>query len=140
MKYAILSQENKQALLLAIEKRKPPFSCELTKISDDRTSKQNAYLWSACYPKICEVSGYTKDDVHEWVCGRHFGWKDKTVPKTPKNLDGVESVPVRTTTRDADGKVSVMDKADFAVMLESVVYPLAESLGVIILDGYSDEA
>lgn len=136
MSYNILTAENKTAFIAAVDKRKLPFKASIEPITDDRTEPQNAYLFGACYPPMCEVTGYHKDDIHEWVCGQFFGWTDKKVPKTPNNPNGIESVPRRTTTRDENGKRDVMEKKEFSLMLESVVFPLASQLDVIILESY----
>lgn len=136
MNYNILTAENKTAFLDAVQKRKLPFKASITAITDDRTDPQNAYLFGVCYPPICEASGYVTSDIHEWVCGQFFGWTDKKAPKTPNNPNGLESVPRRTTTRDENGKRDVMEKKDFSLMLESVVFPLASKLDVIILESY----
>lgn len=79
-----------------------------------RTSQQNRYLWGVAYKLIAEHVGYEIDEVAEYLCGYMWGWTDKRVPKKPSNPEGVESVPIRTTTRNADGKRSVLSKQDFA--------------------------
>jgi len=136
MNYNMHTEEHRDAVLIAITKCKLPRKVSITPITDDRTDPQNAYLFGVCYPPICEASGYIVADIHEWVCGQFFGWVDKKVPKTPNNPNGLESVPRRTTTRDENGKRDVMEKKDFSLMLESVVFPLASKLDVIILEAY----
>ena len=34
--------------------------------------------------------GYSVEDVHEYMLGRHFGWVDHKVPKTPRNPEGIQ--------------------------------------------------
>lgn len=70
----------------------------------DKTPAQNRYLWAVPYKMISQATGFEAEDLHEWNCGAQWGWKDKPVPKTPRNPTGFESVPVRTTTRNADGE------------------------------------
>lgn len=70
----------------------------------DKTPAQNRYLWAVPYTMLAAELGYDKGELHEWNCGEQWGWKDRACPKTPRNPEGVESVPIRTTTRDADGK------------------------------------
>lgn len=79
-----------------------------------RTSQQNRYLWGVAYKLIADAVGYEVDEVAEYLCGYMWGWTEKRVPKKPSNPEGIESVPIRTTTTDADGKRSVLNKHDFA--------------------------
>ena len=65
------------------------------------------------------------------MLGAHFGWVDKKVPKTPRNPDGVESRPFRTTTTDETGKRSVLKKGEFSRFLETVERVAAKA-GVFI--------
>ncbi len=95
-----------------------------------RSSEQNALLW-AMYAPIAEHMGYDAEAVHEWMCGRMWGWQDVKVPKTPNNPNGLASVPVRTTTRDADGKRDVIDKATFSTFVE-MVERIAAQAGVFL--------
>ena len=71
------------------------------------------------------------DDIHVFMCGTHFGWVDRKVPKTPRNPDGIESVPFRTTTRDEAGKRNVLTVADFNRFL-GTVERMAAQAGVFI--------
>ena len=96
-----------------------------------RSSEQNNLLWGICYPPLVERTGYTAEEIHEYALGRHFGWVDKRVPKTPRNPEGIESVPRRTTTRDENGKRSVLSKAEFTAFVETVERIAAEA-GVFI--------
>ena len=79
-----------------------------------RTSQQNRYLWGVAYKLIADAVGYEVEEVAEYLCGYMWGWTEKRVPKKPSNPEGIESVPIRTTTTDADGKRSVLNKHDFA--------------------------
>lgn len=98
-----------------------------------RTSEQNAYLWGVCYATLGPVMGYDAEDLHEYFCGRMFGWKDTKVPKTPRNPEGLASVPIRTTTRDADGKRSTLSKKEFSDFVD-MVHRVAAGAGVFIPD------
>lgn len=75
-----------------------------------RSSAQNNYLNGVCYKLLGEAIGYERDEVSEFLCGTYFGWKDKKVPKKPSNPQGIESVPIRTTTTDENGKRNVLGK------------------------------
>src|SRR5690606_9693812 len=108
-----------------------PLRVECEPWKDTRTLEQNALLFGVVYPPIAEAMGYTVEDVHEYMLGRHFGWVDRKVPKTPRNPDGVESVPFRTTTRDKDGRRSVLTKAEFSAFL-ATVERIAAQAGVFV--------
>lgn len=69
----------------------------------DKTPAQNRYLWAVPYAMLEEASGMEKAELHEWNCGMQWGWKNRKVPVKPSNPNGFESVPIRTTTEDADG-------------------------------------
>lgn len=79
-----------------------------------RSDAQNRYWWAVPVKLLSDATGYEAEEVHEFLLGTHFGWKDRTVPKTPRNPEGLASSPIRTTTRDADGRRSTLTKAEFA--------------------------
>lgn len=108
-----------------------PLRVECDPWKDTRTLEQNALLFGGVYPPIAEAMGYTVEDVHEYMLGRHFGWVDRKVPKTPRNPDGVESVPFRTTTRDENGKRDVLKKDAFSKFLDTVER-IAAQAGVFV--------
>jgi hypothetical protein len=99
-----------------------------------RSNAQNAYLWGVPYRLISDKTGYEVEEVHEYMLGRYFGWKDKRVPKTPRNPSGVESVPVRTTTTDEHGKRSVMTPMVFSDYVDFIQRFAALKLGLVIPD------
>lgn len=107
-----------------------PLKVECEPWRASRSNDQNAMLWSM-YAPIADHMGYDRDDVHEWMCGRMWGWKDIKVPKTPRNPEGLASVPVRTTTRNEDGKRDVIDKAEFSRFVDMVERIAAQS-GVFV--------
>lgn len=107
-----------------------------------RTDAQNAYLWGVANKMISDATGYEAEEVHEYLCGQHFGWKDKRVPKTPRNPSGIESVPRRTTTRNEQGKRNVLNTREFADYVDFVQRFAAKKLGLFIPDpdpGYARE-
>ena len=79
-----------------------------------RSGEQNAYLNGVAYKLLSEATGYERDDISEFMCGAHFGWVDKKVPKTPRNPEGIESKPRRTTTTDENGKRDVLKAGEFS--------------------------
>ena len=96
-----------------------------------RSNEQNALLFGVVYPPIAEVMGYTVEDIHEYMLGRHFGWVDAKVPKTPRNPEGLESRPFRTTTRDETGKRNVLSTVEFSKFLDTVERVAAQA-GVFV--------
>jgi hypothetical protein len=107
-----------------------------------RSHAQNNYLWAVANKMISDATGYEPEEVHEYLCGQHFGWKDKRVPKTPRNPDGVESVPRRTTTRNEQGKRNVLTTTEFAAYVDFVQRFAAKKLSLFIPDpdpGYARE-
>ncbi len=102
-----------------------------------RSSAQNNYLFGVCYPPLADAMGYTPGDIHEYMLGRHFGWADKPCPKTPRCPEGIESVPVRTTTKNAQGKRSVLKKMEFSDFI-GTVHRIAAQAGVFIPDPDKD--
>jgi hypothetical protein len=103
-------------------------------VKNSRSQSQNAYLWAVPYKLISEATGYEVEEVHEYMLGRFFGWKDKKVPKTPRNPSGVESVPVRTTTTDEHGKRSVLSVDVFSEYVAFIQRFGAMKLGLVIPD------
>jgi hypothetical protein len=100
----------------------------------ERSDSQNAYLWSVPNKMISELTGYEVAEVHEYLCGQFWGWKDKRVPKTPRNPQGIESVPVRTTTRNEQGKRDVLTTTQFSTYVDFVQRFAATKLGLVIPD------
>jgi hypothetical protein len=106
---------------------------EVDQFQQERSSQQNRYLNGCCYTPIAKALGYELPEVREFMCGTYWGWREKAVPKKPSNLDGVESVPVRTTTTNEHGRRSVLSKADFADYV-AFVQRFAASKGIYIED------
>lgn len=126
-----LATESERTRWIAFVQAQPlPLDVEAKPWRKSRTNEQNALLW-AMYAPIAEHMGYDRDDIHEWMCGRFFGWKDIKVPKTPRNPEGLASVPVRSTTRDENGKRNVVDRQTFAKFVD-MVDRIAAQAGVFI--------
>lgn len=113
-----------------VEAQPLPLDVECKPYRKTRSNEQNAMLW-AMYAPLAEHMGYDAEDVHEWMCGRMWGWKDVTVPKTPRNPEGLASVPIRSTTRDENGKRNVIDKVTFSKFVD-MVDRIAVQAGVYI--------
>lgn len=74
----------------------------------DRSNDQCRYLNGVAYAAIGEALGYDRDDISEYLCGEHWGWRDKPLPG-----GRVVSVPIRTTTTGRDGKRDVLNTVEF---------------------------
>ena len=99
---------------------------EIKRHARRRSDQQNSLLW-AMYAPIAEAMGFEKDDLHEWFCGKFWGWKDARVPRSPRNPDGYISIPVRTTTRDESGRRNVIDKDTFSRFVDMVERTAAQA-------------
>lgn len=110
-----------------------PLDIECKKWKPKRSDAQNAYLFGVAYPLLAEAKGYDTEEIHEWMCGQHFGWVDKPCPKTPRNLEGIESKPFRTTTKDENGKRDVMQLESFSAFV-GMVQRIGALAGVFIPD------
>lgn len=126
----IATQQQLERFIAFLLEQKLPLSVECKPWKRTRTNDQNAMLW-AMYAPLAEHMGYDAEDIHEWMCGRMWGWKDVKVPKTPRNPEGLASVPVRTTTRDENGKRSVLTTSEFSKFVD-MVDRIAAQAGVFI--------
>lgn len=104
-----------------------------------RSYLQNNYLNGVCYKLIGDAIGYERDEVSEFLCGTYFGWTEKRVPKKPSCPDGIESIPVRTTTIDEEGRRAVLGKQAFAEYI-AFVQRFAASKGIVIPEPDKDYA
>ena len=111
-----------------------PLEAECKPWKRSRSTEQNNLLFGVMYPPIADAMGYEVDGdngIHAFMCGTHFGWIDRAVPKTPRNPDGIASFPFRTTTRNEHGKRNVLPVADFNKFMETVER-IAAKAGVFI--------
>ena len=126
-----LATETERSRWIAFVQAQPlPLSVECRPWRKSRSNDQNALLW-AMYAPIAEHMGYDAEDVHEWMCGRFWGWKDVRVPRSPRNPEGLASVPIRSTTRNADGKRDVIDAKTFGLFVD-MVDRIAAQAGIYI--------
>jgi hypothetical protein len=126
-----LATESERTRWLSFVAAQPlPLDVEAKPWKKSRSNEQNALLW-AMYTPIAEAMGFDRDDLHEWFCGKMWGWKDVRVPRTPRNPEGLASVPVRSTTRDENGKRNVIDKTTFTKFVD-MVERVAAQAGVFI--------
>lgn len=107
---------------------------KIEEAKSERSINQNNYYHGVVLEKIAETWGVETEEAHEWLCGTRWGWKDKKVPRTPRNPDGLESVPKRTTTTGYDGKRSVLKKLEFQEFVEFARRFASTKLGIFIPD------
>ena len=100
----------------------------------ERSNPQNNYYHGVVLERIAQRWGVETQDAHEWLCGTRWGWRDKKVPKTPRNLSGIESVPRRTTTTDENGRRSVLKTMEFEEFIEFARRFAATKLDLFIPD------
>ena len=127
----LATESDRTRWLAFVQAQALPLEASCSPWKQTRSSEQNALLFGVMYPPIAEAMGYTAEDVHEYMLGVHFGWVDAKVPKTPRNPEGIESRPFRTTTRDENGKRNVLKKDEFAKFL-GTVERIAAKAGVFI--------
>jgi hypothetical protein len=127
-----LSNEAERGRWMAFVQAQPlPLEVSCAPWKATRSNEQNALLFGVVYPPIAEAMGYEVADIHEYMLGAHFGWVDKKVPKTPRNSEGIESRPFRTTTTDENGKRNVLKKDEFSKFL-ATVERIAAKAGVFV--------
>jgi len=99
----------------------------------ERTNQQNRYLRGVATKMLADHLGYEEQEMHELLCGLHWGFFQRKCPKTPNNPRGIKDVPVRTTTTDENGERDVLNKRDLWDYVEFVQRFGAEH-GVVIPD------
>lgn len=125
-----------QLLILALQQCREdrPWKITVEWLRNERSTAQNAYLWAVPNKMISEHTGFEAEEVHEYLCGRFWGWRDRKVPKTPRNPEGLESIPVRSTTRDESGKRCVLTTIEFQEYVDFIQRFAAIKLGLVIPD------
>lgn len=86
-----------------------------------RTDDQNHALFGVAYPPLIEATGFTKDELHEAFCKRHFGTVEREI------FGQLRTVPFRTTTRDEHGKADKISAEEFARFYDMVQQVGAEA-------------
>jgi len=132
-----IATETERARLHAfIDAQSLPLDVECKPWKPTRSNEQNNLLFGIIYPPIAEAMGYEVDGdngIHAFMCGTFFGWVDVSVPKTPRNPEGIASEPRLSTTREGwdKGKRNVIDKATFTKFVD-MVDRIAAKAGVFI--------
>jgi hypothetical protein len=106
----------------------------IEQVKSSRSTEANAYYWCVVVAAISERTGYERLELHEYLCGLYWGWKDTRVPKTPRNTLGIDSKPIRTTTTNEHGKRAVLGKMAFWEFVEFARRFAAEKLGLVVPD------
>jgi len=134
MKVVTLPPKNRETevgkllgLLLTYEAGKP-INVKLSIARPERTPPQLRYLFGVAIKMLCDHAGYEKDDVHEYLCGAHWGWKVQNLPG-----GRTREVPIRTTTTDEDGNRDVLEGDAFWDYVE-FVQRVGARHGVVIPD------
>lgn len=83
-----------------------------------RSDAQNRYLHGVAYKILSDKTGYEIPEIADFMLGTYFGWTTKKVPKKPSNPAGIESVPIRRTTKNADGERDVLTTLQFQEYVE----------------------
>lgn len=99
-----------------------------------RSDRQNRWLNGCIYKRLMDATGYERDDVSAYCCGLMWGWKDKRVPKTPRNPTGIESVPCRTTTTNEMGIREVLTWDAFSDYVAFLQRHFAQEHGIYLPD------
>lgn len=112
-----------ESLLVFLRRLAPDVAFRVTieREAKERTNPQNRYLFGVCYKALADATGHSRDDWHEYFCGEFFGWLERKKPG-----GRVEHVPRRTTTKDEDGEVSVLEVPEFSDFIEAVRAKAAE--------------
>jgi hypothetical protein len=95
---------------------------EVSEQKTKRSDSQNAYLWGVVYRTILDseaLQGWRAEDVHEYMCGEHFGWE---------TLEGFGRKRLRPLRRSS--KLSTTEFMDFISFIQQ---KMAE-LGIYIPD------
>lgn len=100
---------------------------EISEYRRTRSDAQNNALWGVAYKAIREASGNDADEMHEYFCGRYFGWVDKDVFGLKKRR------PRRTTTTDETGRRSVLSTTEFMDFYGFIQQHMAE-FGIYVPD------
>ena len=105
-----------------------PVNVKVSVAKPDRTPWQNRYLWGVAYALLAPAVGFEPEEVHEYLVGSFFGWREKRLPG-----GRVQQVPIRTTTTDADGNPDLLDGDEFWRFVE-FVQRVGARQGVVIPD------
>lgn len=93
---------------------------KIEKYSKKRSNSQNAYYWSCCIPPIVEKTGFTSDEIHEYLISKFIDNKKDIVV-------GGESEKVNKRTHD-------LTTTEFMGYIADIQRFAAEKLDLVIPD------
>lgn len=114
------------AFLSALPKNKA-WRVRIDQLKGDRSYHQNNSLWGVAYKPLSETTGYSNDELHHLFCCKFFGVKVVQLGET------VTEAPVRTTTKDEQGKRDVISWETFGEFF-AMVQQVGAEMGVYIPD------
>jgi hypothetical protein len=94
------------------------WSVEIKEYRKKRSNAQNDYIHAVPLPMLSEHTGYTVEDIKEWLCGEWTGWEDYTV------LGKVLQRPVKTTSQ--------MDTLEMTKFIEFMQWYASTNLNMYI--------
>lgn len=94
----------------------------------ERSDLQNRALFGVAYKTLRDETGNDVDDLHTYFCGEFFGWKDYEV------MGAMRRKPIRTTTRDENGKRDVISTQMLSDFYGFIQQRAAETVGVYVPD------
>ena len=96
----------------------PPSVMRLEEYSPRRSLDQNAFLHAVPLRILCNHTGYSIDDMKDYLLGEAFGWRDSEV------FGSKRQYPVRRS--------SSLTRKEFTWFLEWIESWAAQTVGVII--------
>lgn len=118
---------------------KKPWEVLIRPFKRTRSNQQSRYERGVACVLLSKAVGYEPEEVHEYLCGTYFGWRQVACPKTPNNPRGIRDVPIRTTTTNAVGERDVLGRVEFADFVD-FIQRFGVKHGVYIPDPDADVA
>lgn len=131
----VLNDENKDRVLARLIRfvhawpyDKHPLSIVCERFSMGRTSQQNRALFGLAYKIIRDETGHDVDELHKFFCEKYFGVVEYDF------FGETRTRPMRTTTKDEDGKRNVLSWDRFSDFFEHIRTFAASELEINIPD------
>ena len=99
-----------------------PVFISIERETNNRTSKQNAYLWAGPYRVISDCTGFTPDEVHEMMKAKFNRRFKEVVNKQTGEVEEIEFA----------GSTTKMTTVEFSEYVEKIIAWASEFLGVVI--------
>lgn len=105
--FLIQTSDQRERLKQFIDKRELPIQVEVGEPKDQRSETANRRLWKL-HELAAEITGYTKDEMHEEALCKHFGYTEKKMPG-----GWIKRVPLkRSSSRDTQEFRIFMDATE----------------------------